>query len=521
MAIADNVAKFSWIAGDLVGVLPDEGAQVYFKIPDQTQEQAEGEEQTDDRRLKATFDGGAWALKANSNYAAYYPFVKDFDIDRTKVPVNYEGQKQNGKTTAHLGAYDYMGARPATTNEKGGVSFDFDHVGALVILKISVPQVGTTLKEIRLSVADGTKLFITKGTYSLASVQNVGFPITAAEGGASSNMTIGIENCTTTQANEEVSVYFMCAPMDLSDKTVNVTVDCNNSEFYLKFAGQKFEAGKGYALATTSVMGNITNPAQTRKGDLAMADGSFIRYKNGLQLTGEQKSQVKGIVFWTTTETTSSGRTTPASLTDDGVMASAFPSYNHGLIVALTDVSNATKWQSTVTSIANWQASTLTSADSYKSIASDIQPRSGINYILGYQNTQILKAYNNSLSENESANKVIPVSLLESFSTNNSAPVNTTDWFIPSVKELHMLCYKDVDDVDSVDGTGYNETITIVNNSLTAIGQDKIELGFYWSSTVYVNTSEETTFNVNFSTANIAVGARGQNSFHVRTVCAY
>ena len=82
LTIEDNMAKFCWTAGDRVGILPDEGAQVFFTIP----EPDEGGEMTN----TATFDGGAWALKAESNYAAYYPFVKDFDLDRTEVPVNYK-----------------------------------------------------------------------------------------------------------------------------------------------------------------------------------------------------------------------------------------------------------------------------------------------------------------------------------------------------------------------------------------------------------------------------------------------
>ena len=153
LTIEGNMAKFCWTGGDRVGILPDEGAQVFFTIP----EPEEGEEMTN----TASFDGGAWALKAESNYAAYYPFVKDFDLDRTEVPVNYKGQKQNGMSTAHLGAYDFQGARPVMTNENGGgVTFDFDHVGALVLLKFTVPDANTALKSVTLSAEDES--FITE-----------------------------------------------------------------------------------------------------------------------------------------------------------------------------------------------------------------------------------------------------------------------------------------------------------------------------------------------------------------------
>lgn len=162
LTIDGNVAKFSWTTGDKVGILPDEGAQVYFTIPE-AKALAEGDELTDEQRRKASFDGGAWALKAESNYAAYYPFIKDFDLPRTAVPLKYTGQKQTGNNNAaHLGAYDYMGARPVTTNANGGgVTFDFDHVGALVLLEFTVPEANTALKSVTLSADEVT--FTTEG----------------------------------------------------------------------------------------------------------------------------------------------------------------------------------------------------------------------------------------------------------------------------------------------------------------------------------------------------------------------
>ena len=237
LTVDGNVAKFTWTPGDRVGILPDQGAQVWFEIP--TPE--EGEEPTN----VAAFDGGAWALKPTSNYAAYYPFVKDFDLDRTKVPVSYTGQVQEGNgTTAHLGAYDYQGARPSTTNGAGGVSFDFDHVGALVLLQFTVPTGGTRLKGITLS-ADGAA-FTTAGTYDLTSTE--GFPITATD--TAESMTIGLDY-TTTADGETVTLYFMCAPIDLSGKKVSVSVACGGTEgetIEFEADGKNLVAAGGYLL---------------------------------------------------------------------------------------------------------------------------------------------------------------------------------------------------------------------------------------------------------------------------------
>lgn len=265
LIVEDNVAKFSWTPGDLVGILPDQGAQVYFEIP----APAEGEEMGN----KATFDGGAWALKPTSKYAAYYPFVKDFDLDRTKVPVSYTGQAQTGNAgnglTAHLGAYDYQGARPSTTNGAGGVSFDFDHVGALVLLQFAVPTGGTQLTGVTLS-ADGAE-FTTAGTYDLTSTE--GFPITPTE--TAESMTIGLDY-TTTADDETVTLYFMCAPIDLSGKKLNVSVACGGEEgetIEFEADGKNLVAAGGYLMEAKKKIPYLTFAADAEQTFTMTANG--------------------------------------------------------------------------------------------------------------------------------------------------------------------------------------------------------------------------------------------------------
>lgn len=264
LTVEGNVAKFTWTPGDRVGILPDQGAQVWFEIP--TPE--EGEEPTN----VAAFDGGAWALKPTSNYAAYYPFVKDFDLDRTKVPVSYTGQAQTGNgTTAHLGAYDYQGARPSTTNGAGGVSFDFDHVGALVLLQFAVPTGGTRLTGVTLS-ADGAA-FTTAGTYDLTSTE--GFPITPTE--TAESMTIGLDYTTTTD-DETVTLYFLCAPIDLSGKTVSVSVACGGTEgetIEFEADGKNLLAAGGYLMEAKKKIPYLTFAASAEQTFTIKANGTL------------------------------------------------------------------------------------------------------------------------------------------------------------------------------------------------------------------------------------------------------
>ena len=268
LKVEDGLAKFGWTPGDRVGILPDEGAQVFFAIP----EPKEGEQLTN----KAKFDGGAWALKAESDYAAYYPFVKDFDLDRTAVPVLYTGQKQVGNNnTAHLGDYDYMGSRPVQTNVNGGVTFDFDHVGALVLVKFTVPKAGTVLKNITLRAEDAG--FTIDGTYDLTSQE--GFPVTATT--TSDAMTMDVEY-TTIADNEEVTVYLMTAPVDLSDKTLDVSVAYGEGGVVLEYTcpGKNLQAAGGYLLTaqltTPKMIDYLTFSADDTQTMTIKLNGSYV-----------------------------------------------------------------------------------------------------------------------------------------------------------------------------------------------------------------------------------------------------
>ena len=282
LIVDGNVAKFTWTPGDRVGILPDQGAQVWFEIP--TPE--EGEEPTN----VAAFDGGAWALKPTSDYAAYYPFVKDFDLDRTAVPVSYTGQAQTGNgSTAHLGAFDYQGARPSTTNGAGGVSFDFDHVGALVLLQFTVPISGTQLTGVTLSADDAA--FTTAGTYDLTSTE--GFPITPT--GTAESMTIGLDY-TTTADDETVTLYFLCAPIDLSGKTVSVSVACGGTEgetIELQAEGKNLVAAGGYLMeAKIPYLTFAADAEQTLKMVLEDWDNVGLQVNFEYSVNGAEWSQL-------------------------------------------------------------------------------------------------------------------------------------------------------------------------------------------------------------------------------------
>ena len=345
----------------------------------------------------------------------------------------------------------------------------------------------------------------------------------------SGNSVVATTNGTFTDDAENGSVvaYFTVEPQTMADITVLAV--CGESNYTVALTDRILEAGKLYnvnkKMAKVPPMGDKTATLAV-KGDFAMADGTFI--SKDATLTAEQKTNVRGIVFWTLADKNSAaGAETSAKLTDDKIMAKDFPNCSHGLIVSLKDVFQETKWQSDVVSkINSWQSSDAFNADNkneYKSIGSTVDSddfrQDLINYILGYQNTKILKAYN---AQCEAAQKVLPVSLLADFYERNPAPANTTGWFIPSVKELTLLYGVDKDDVYK-NGFG-NSTKTEMNTILESLGTDFADIlsnGYYWSSSECENVFY--AFSLRFFNGDVTHTEKNYRaySYYVRAVCAF
>ena len=279
--------------------------------------------------------------------------------------------------------------------------------------------------------------------------------------------------------------------------------------------------------------------ADVKKGDYLYADGTTsdggLRtiYTDGSMviLSGEDKPQpvtgktVAGIVFWTPSETSTSGRTTPANLTDDKIMAADYPNCTHGLAVSLKDVSTSMAWQSSSESVATYFQSsyffTHPNKNNFVSIASGMGNTDNINKILGYQNTQVLLYYNVHCNGNSKPNYIAtPVAALAEFGQNtNPAPTGSTGWFFPSLKELHILFFKDADNVYWSNGI---QTRDIVNASLSAVGGDNLDdWDAYWSSSEYANDSKNAFYVDSYNGRVSNMSKNNSDQMRVRAVCAF
>ena len=227
VTIGENGASFAWDEDDVIGIFPDKGDQVSFAMEEGAGTQT------------ATFTGGGWALKSSSKYAAYYPHVYE-NRDLTAIPVSYVGQTQNGNdNTDHIGEYDFMAAG-VSTPENGAVAFDMQHLGALVQLKITVPESSTLSK---VTLTSGAK-FTETGTIDLTAETP---SITAKT--QPNTLELILNNVTTTEANETVTVYFMTAPVDLTGNELTATVHFSDESTYdIELIGRNLKAGRAYSL---------------------------------------------------------------------------------------------------------------------------------------------------------------------------------------------------------------------------------------------------------------------------------
>lgn len=232
VSVSESGVSFLWDEDDVIGIFPDNGDQVSFAM-----EQGAGTQ-------TATFSGGGWALKSSAKYAAYYPHVYE-NRDMTAIPVSYIGQTQNGNgNTDHIGAYDYMAAS-VSTPENGTVAFDMQHLGALVQLTVNVAEPS---KLIRVTL-DADVDFVQTGTIDLSAET----PAINAKS-SSKSLRIGLSNIVTTKPFEEVTIYFMMSPIDLTNKKLKAVIEKDNYYYQeIELTGKKFEAGKAYRLAASMV----------------------------------------------------------------------------------------------------------------------------------------------------------------------------------------------------------------------------------------------------------------------------
>ena len=272
ITIEEDGPHYAWAETDTIGIFPNVGRQVEFSM-------AEGAGST-----SAKFTGGGWGLKSTSTYAAYYPLIGQYYLDKIAIPVDYTGQVQDGNnSTAHLGTYDYLAA-PASKVNNGTVSFNFERLGCLVQLKIDLLE-KATISNVSVKYEDEA-LFIDKGFFDLSSEN----PQIKTEEEKSKVINIKANNLQVA-SNETAIIYFMMAPVNMEGKNIDVIVtEDNGFARTFQVTGKNFVAGKAYsysmalsrentAIINVSSAGKFGNQVNNN-----YVDGQFI---TDLKITGK------------------------------------------------------------------------------------------------------------------------------------------------------------------------------------------------------------------------------------------
>lgn len=258
-------------------------------------------------------------------------------------------------------------------------------------------------------------------------------------------------------------------------------------------------ATAGEVSATCSVTVN-SEPAKV--GDFYYSDGTY-----STEL--DQSKTPIAVVFWVGD---------PGA--EDAALKADHPECVKGLAVSLSEENNA--WQAGYGQYNNTVGSWIeANCPDLVSTVSDITPQDNLNKKLGYNNTKGIEKFNNDASN--AGWNVDAVSALMFFrlDENNKAPESSSGWYLPSAKELAVMCYGDYSGEnqsiwDITDAPMDN--INKVNESIKKIsGATAIE-SMYWSSTELNNFS---SYCIIASNGNTAYDNKSSRSLKLRFILAF
>lgn len=220
----------------------------------------------------------------------------------------------------------------------------------------------------------------------------------------------------------------------------------------------------------------VTVIAPAAKGDYYYSDGT---YSSEL----DQSKTVIGVVFWIGDPTAS-----------DPTLKLDHPDCTHGLVVCMTEPTEpgefsgdeTTYWQKSPSSVSDW---IILNAPEYVTIATEAydEGSENLNRILGYNNTKAIEAYN---ADPDNASMIVEaVQRAVKYRDEVPAPENTSDWYLPSAKELSLLWNGECS--DGIFGYGESDgTLELVNDKIWDGGGTEVDTWHtYWSSTEYTDAT--------------------------------
>lgn len=313
---------------------------------------------------------------------------------------------------------------------------------------------------------------------------------------------------TITTSGDDNNTYQAVLPELIAGNSYVYTITAQKTEVEVSATIKEWESEEGTLTASMIrvPLGDFTDPNDAWLYDLVFSDGSFKHTTKAsgsdfytakeLALSANQVGEVRGIIFCLFPDSY-------ATIEKDNVLKHDFPDCTHGLILSMNDANsgNTSAWYakggciySDFQQISDYKSEANTSSadtynyycpiDGYVLDGGDSNLGTSFGWCLGYNNTQVLKGFNNrdvSTYTVEDVNSlyVMPVKYVEAYAKEYPAPTGCTDWFLPSVGEFAYFCQ----------ANNFRLRTSTVNSIFEYFDETNADVstfsGKYWTSTEY------------------------------------
>lgn len=287
------------------------------------------------------------------------------------------------------------------------------------------------------------------------------------------------------------SYRYIVNPFRGAEKSITGTYTDGSKEFTLTTGNMAVGHYKTYRVDGAPV----TEKEHTlQAGDYFYSDGTIVA---GSEADPPSEGCI-GIVFWVGDPTSK-----------DKTLKNDHSGCTHGLVVALDEITTA--WQASDESVQGWLDS---NSSLWLPVASDYRPANSLNNnIQGYNNTRAIEEFN---ANNPVETLVYAVQQTVDYRNKIKAPASSSDWYLPSIKELALLSEKDVDNI-TVDQSYGTDNLHLINLQLTKI--NATNLAWYcWSST---ELRSYMAFLISFDHCKITGVSKSYSDCRIRPVLAF
>ena len=230
----------------------------------------------------------------------------------------------------------------------------------------------------------------------------------------------------------------------------------------------------GNAVITASLEGKsascvITVIAQPVVGDYYYSDGSFSSELDASKMP-------IGLVFWAGNPSVK-----------DAALRAEHPECTHGLVVSLVDVKTDVRWQIANMKYGKTVGEWIEQNTDYQTTIAGANLGDYVNDIVGYNNTKGMEAFN---AAPENADWTLdPIKEIIRFRTDVPAPEKSSDWYLPSVMELSLMCSGEREG-NVLEITYDDDVMKLLNEKIATI------TGAHILDDAYTSSSEVDTYNI-------------------------